>query len=169
MKQGEIRAAINLGKSFSGPEPTSGATPVSPNFTPTKDPNVVMGKYGVPITKEQFEFANKNGYAWKDFPAYADYVGGWARPISNPVSIHPYYRTYGGTPNISGGDIAILQAKYGDHPEIKKILTRNIAPNGETPMFGAADADIINSLILKEKNQAQMSSTPSGVMANNNK
>lgn len=157
MKPSEIQAAIKLGKSFSdSPTEKSGDAPVSPNFTPTKDPNVVIGKYGAPITYDEFVKANKNGYAWKDFSAYADYVGGWARP-NKPLAPPPppYYRAYGGGENINSGDVAILQTRYADEPMVQQILQRNIAKTGEIPMFGADDADAIKALILKEKNTAQ--------------
>lgn len=120
-----------------------------PNFTPTKDPNVMMGKYGVPITRAQFEHANNNGYAWKDLNSYADYVGGWAKPINNPISISPYYRSYGGQPNINGTDVAILASK--NDPKINEIITRNIAPVGQVPMYGSEDADTLRKLIANER------------------
>lgn len=129
----------------------------SPNYTPTPDPKVVIGKYGVPITEGDFINANKNGYAWKDFPAYADYVGGWARPIKNPTPISPYYRSYGGAPNINGGDIAILQSKYADMPHVQQILQRNIAPIGQIPMYSPEDSDAIRQMILQEKMAATKS------------
>lgn len=123
----------------------------SPNFTTTKDPNVRMGKYGVPITQAQFEFANKNGYAWKDLDAYADYVGSWAHPVTNrdEIPTHPYYRAYGGQPNINGVDVQILAAK--NDPKINIILNRNIAGKGEVPMFASDDADTIRKLIANER------------------
>lgn len=123
-----------------------------PNYTPTKNPNVVMGKYGVPITKAQFEHANANGYAWKDFNAYADYVGGWAKPINNPVQVAPVYRAYGGTPNISGADVAVLAAK--NDPQINQIIQKNIGKPGEVPMYAAEDADKVRALIQRERNAA---------------
>lgn len=126
-----------------------------PNYTPTKDPNVVMGKHGVPITMDDFKHANANGYGWVDFPSYAHYVGGWAKPITNPIPVHPVYRVYGGTPNISGGDVAILAAK--DNPQINTILQRNIAKEGEVPMYSAQDADTIRTLIQGERNAASAS------------
>lgn len=128
------------------------ATPDTPNYTLTKDPNVVIGKYGVPITKDQFIHANKNGYGWTDFDSYANYVGGWAKPIDNPIPISPYYRTYGGTPNINGVDVAILAAK--NDPNINKLIQSNIAPAGQTPMYGAETADTIRKLIANEKTQS---------------
>lgn len=136
----------------------------SPNYTPTSDPKVVMGKHGVPITYDEFVNANKNGYAWKDFPAYADYVGGWAKPIENPIPVAPYYRAYAQKDPIHGADIAVLMGKH--NPDINKILTRNIAPAGEVPMFGSADADMLRALITKEKVQAAASSDPNYGLAN---
>lgn len=134
--------------------------PPSKNYKATDDPNVVIGKYGVKITKAEFEHANQNGYAWKDFPAYADYVGGWARPITNPVSVSPYYRHYGNGQNISGADIAILQAKYSNDPQVQAILQRNIAKPGEVPMFSPQDGDAIKQLATKEKVMATDSNSP---------
>ena len=134
---------------------------VNPNYTATNDPDVVIGKHGAVITKKDFEQANKNGYAWKDFPAYADYVGGWARELpkqSTPPP--PYYRTYGGTPNIPTADIEILKAKYANDPKVSQILNRNIAKDGEVPLYGVSDADIIRDLITKEKVTAQASHSP---------
>ncbi len=134
----------------------------SQNYTKTKDPNVVIGKHGVPITRADFEHANKNGYSWKDFDAYADYVGGWAKPITNPTPVSPYYRAYGQQTNIPGADIAILQAKYADDPTVSKILNSNIAKPGEVPMYGATDADTIRQLVAREKLTAMGSHTPGG-------
>lgn len=125
------------------------------NYTTTDDPNVVVGKYGVPITKAEFEHANANGYAWKDFPSYADYIGGWAKPITNPVPIHPYYRHYGNGQNISGADVAIIQAKYNNDPKVQAVLNRNIAKPGEVPMFSPQDGDIIKQLATKERVTSQ--------------
>lgn len=122
------------------------------NFTTTKDPNVVIGKLGARITMDDFKHANANGYAWKDFPAYADWVGSWARGGGNTMPISPYYRAYGGTPNISGGDVAILAAK--NNPQINTILQRNIAKAGEVPMYGPEDADAIRALVQHERNAA---------------
>lgn len=129
------------------------------NYTDTKDPNVKMGKHGVPITRAEFEHANANGYAWKDFDAYADYTGAWAKPITNQTT-HPYYRTYGGTPNIPGSDVAILQAKYAEDPTVQKILNRNIARPDEVPMYGPDDADAIRALINREKVTSMDSNRP---------
>lgn len=139
----------------------------SPNYTKTKDPNVVIGKYGVPITMDDFKHANANGYAWKDLDAYADYVGGWSRPIApSQTTSPPYYRTYGGTPNIPTGDVELLKAKYADDPKIQTILNRNIAKPGEVPMFGVSDADLIHQLITKEKVTAQDSKNPNAALIN---
>jgi len=140
---------------------------VSPNYTPTADPKVVIGKHGATITYDEFLNANKNGYAWRDFPAYADYVGGWAQaaPREN-VPPPPYYRTGTGRPNIPTADIALLKARYYDDPKISEILNRNSAPKGEVPMFGADDGDIVRALIAKEKVQASASHDPNYGLAN---
>lgn len=54
----------------------------SPNFTKTNDPNVVMGKYGVPITMADYQrfIKDPKGFKFNDFYAYADWIGGWAHP-----------------------------------------------------------------------------------------
>lgn len=120
------------------------------NFTRTSDPNVVIGKHGAPITRAEFELANKNGQGWTDFDSYADYVGGWAHPINpDQVKTEPYYRTYAGK-NIPGSDIAIL--KMQNDPAINKILDRNIAGSNEVPQFGVEDSDTIRALIASAKN-----------------
>lgn len=139
----------------------------SPNYTKTKDPNMVIGKYGVPITMDQFKHANANGYGWVDFDSYANYVGGWARPITpSQTTPPPYYRTYGGTPNIATGDIELLKAKYADDPKVQTVLNRNIAKDGEVPMYGLSDADLIRQLITKEKVTAQDSKNPNAGLIN---
>lgn len=117
------------------------------NYTPTKDPNVVIGKYGVPITMDEFKAANKNGYSWKDFDSYADFVGGYAKKPGS-VKIFPYYRTYAGQ-NIPGSDIVLLMGQ-GD-PLINKILDRNVAGDGEIPQFSSEDSDILRAKIAQNK------------------
>jgi hypothetical protein len=128
------------------------------NFTETSDPNVVIGRHGARITRQDFETANKNGYAWKDFPAYADYIGSWAHPITEPTQFHPIYRAYAQKEPISGADIALLSAK--NDPSINAMIKRNIAPQGQVPMFGSQDADNIKALIASEKVTAINSNHP---------
>lgn len=143
----------------------TGDIPPSKNYTKTNDPNVVIGKYGVPITMDQFKHANANGYGWVDFDSYADYTGGWAKPISQQATPPPpYYRTYGGTPNLATGDVELLKAKYADDPKVQTILNRNIAPQGQVPMYGVSDADLIRQLITKEKVAAQDSKNPDAAL-----
>lgn len=132
----------------------------SPNYTKTADPKVVIGKFGAPITYDEFVQANKNGYAWNTFEDYADYVGGWARPIKDPVPLQPYYRVYASKDNIPTGDIELLRAKYSDEPKVQQILARNVAPKGEVAMFGVDDGDVIRALIAKEKVLASSSKDP---------
>lgn len=141
-------------------------TDLSPNYTVTKDPNVVMGKHGVQITYDDFVNANKNGYAWKDFPAYADYVGAWAKPISNQENPPPYYRVYGGQPNIPAADVDLIRAKYSDNPQVQQALGRNIAKPGELPQFANTDADMIRQLIVNEKVRASSSHDPNYGLSN---
>jgi len=148
---------------MAGFHPNSGT---SPNYTPTDDPKVVTGKYGVPITYDQFLNANQNGFAWKDFHSFADYVGGWAHPVKDPVSISPYYRHYGNGQNINGGDIALIQAKYQNDPQVQAIIKRSSSTPGEVPQFGADDGDVIKSLIAKEKVTAKDSGNPDSGLYN---
>lgn len=116
----------------------------SPNYTDTQDPNVKIGKHGVKITQEDFENANKNGYAWKDLNAYADWLGGWAKKLPTFKKDYPYYRTY---PNgkLSATDMALLEAK--DDPKINAILQRNIAGEGQIPQYGENDSDYLKSAV----------------------
>lgn len=132
-------------------------TPPDKNYTTTADPNVVIGKHGARITRADFEHANKNGYAWKDFDAYANYVGSWAKPIVD-TQYAPMYRAYAQKEPINGIDIRMLAAK--NDPKINAILQRNIAKPGEVPMFGADDSDVIKGLIAAEKVNSQNSGHP---------
>ncbi len=139
----------------------------SPNYTPTPDPKVVIGKHGATITYDDFVNANKNGYAWKDFPAYADYVGGWAKPLpKESVPPPPYYRHYPAGPNIPTAAIELLKARYADDPKVGQLLQRNAAKPGEVPMYGPDDGDVIKALIAKEQVQAQASHDPNYGLAN---
>jgi len=134
--------------------------PISPNYTKTNDPDVVIGKHGARITRQEFEQANKNGYAWKDFDAYADYVGGWAHPLTNPIVFHQYYGHYGNGQNIPGLDVAIIQAKYQNDPRVQDILKRAVSRPGEVPVFGPDDGDYVKALIAREKVMSQASNDP---------
>lgn len=121
----------------------------SPNFTYTKDPNVVIGKNGVKITTADMADADKNGMNWKgNFGEFAHWLGGFAHKPVDYGSVSPYYRTY---PNgkINGADIAILKSK-GD-PKIDAVLSRNIAGPGEVPMYGPDDSDAIKGLVAAHK------------------
>jgi hypothetical protein len=123
----------------------------SMNYKMTADPNVVIGKYGVRISKDDMEKFNKDGMKWSNFPEFANWLGGWAH---NPVDYDAepqYYRTYPNG-NLAGSDIAVLRAK-GD-PKINAILGRNIAKPGEVPMFGPEDSDMLKQLIANHKNPA---------------
>lgn len=113
----------------------------SPNFNFTKDPNVNIGKYGQPITKQDMDKANKLGMAWGNFNEFSHWFGGSRDPFAG---VSPVYRTY---PNgqIKGGDIAMLKAK--EDPKIDEIINRNIAKPGEVPMFGPEDSDLLKKLI----------------------
>jgi hypothetical protein len=129
------------------PSMAEGGKVAQKNYSATDDPNVYLGKNGVKITRQEFNNANKNGFAWNSFEDYADYVGGWAHNGSD-FNISPYYRTYGGN-NISGADIALLHAQ--NDPAINQILQRNIARPGEVPMYSQDDSDAINKLIARNK------------------
>lgn len=127
-------------------KPISPTNP-SPNFTYTKDPKVVIGKYGLKITPDDMANANKNGMDWRDFGEFAHWYGGNRKAVDyNDVA--PYYRTY---PNgqIDGREIAILKAQ-GD-PKIDAILNRNLAKPGEVPLFGTDDSDHLKQLVAARK------------------
>lgn len=128
------------------------------NYYATSDPNVVIGKKGARITMDDFKHANANGYAWKDFDAYADYVGNWANPLPDQQAPQqPYYRVYGGQPNLNAMDVQLLKMKYQDDPKAMTVLNRNIAPAGDVHQYSSDDADIIKGLINQEKMAAQSS------------
>lgn len=120
----------------------------SPRYTKTKDPNTMIGRYGVKITKDDMDNANKNGMAWNNLDSFADWLGGWAHQVPDFKSVAPYYRTYP-TGKIDGGDVALLMAK--NDPSINKILQRNIAQDGDVPMFGADDSDLLKKIIQKQR------------------
>lgn len=128
----------DAGKAYSPSNP-------SPNFSYTKDPNVNIGKYGQPITKQDMDKANKLGMTWGNFNEFSHWFGGSRDPFAG---VSPVYRTY---PNgqIKGGDIALLRAKQD--PQIDAILSRNIAKPGEVPLFGPEDSDLLNKLIAAQK------------------
>lgn len=125
-----------------------GVQPVSTNYTNTPDPNVKIGKHGLRITKDDFENANKNGYAWKNLDAYADWLGGWAKKLPVVKAEHPYYRTYP-SGQISAGDMALLEAR--DDPKVNAILQRNIAGKNEIPQYGENDSDYLKAIIKGSK------------------
>ncbi len=125
--------------------------PTQPNYFPTKDPNVVIGRNGVTITKQQYDENQKSDLQFDSFHHYADWVGGWAHQNRPIPKISKYYRTYAGD-NIPGGDILQLYLKHD--PTIDKILDRNVAKPGEVPQFAPQDADAIRMLIAKN-NAAQ--------------
>lgn len=58
----------------------------SPNYTKTKDPNIYMGKFGVPITMDDYKKNLKSDLPFNSFDSYADWVGGWAKPIGGDSS-----------------------------------------------------------------------------------
>lgn len=117
-----------------------------PNFVPTKDPNVVIGKNGVMITRAQFDQNQKTDMPFTSFEHYADWVGGWAHNQRPIPQIHPYYRTYPAG-KISGGDIYQLYRK--NDPQINAILERQVQKPGEPPLFGTEDSDTLRQLIAK--------------------
>lgn len=117
-----------------------------PNYTPTKDPNVVIGRNGVTITKQQFEENQKSNMPFISFAHYADWIGGWAHQNRPIPTISKYYRTYAGD-NIPGSEILQLYLKHD--PQIDKILDRSATKPGEVPQFAPQDADIIRQLVAK--------------------
>jgi len=137
-------------------DPPTGTKPVpSPNYTNTKDPNVKIGKHGLRITKQDFENANKNGYAWENLDAYADWLGGWAKKLPVQKATYPYHRTYP-QGKIGAGDIALLEAK--DDPQVNAILQRNIAGKNEIPLYGAEDSDYLRAMINTVRPNPDMAS-----------
>lgn len=126
-----------------------GAPSTSPNYKKTDDPNVVIGKHGVKITKADMDKANKSGMAWMSFDSYADWYGGWAKKVPDQ-NTHPYYRTYP-SGKIDAGDMELLMAK--DDPAINDILKRNLVGAGEVPLFGENDSDMLRVKLNELKKQ----------------
>ena len=122
-----------------------------PNYTPTKDPNVVIGKNGFVITRAQYDQNQKSDMPFTSFEHYADWIGGWAHPVKPVPHISPYYRTYPAG-KISGGDILQLYRK--NDPQINAILDRQVQNPGDVPLYGPEDSDTIRALIAKN-NSAQ--------------
>jgi hypothetical protein len=50
-----------------------------PNYTKTENPDVYLGKYGIPIKRQEFDQSKKNNMDFSTFEDYADWVGGWAK------------------------------------------------------------------------------------------
>ena len=132
-------------------KPTKAETPVYENFTTTKDPDTVIGKYGLTITKNDMDNANKHGMAWESFPEFAEWLGGFAHQAPDWASVAPYYKHHGNSQNIQGSDIALLMAR--NDPKINEILARGTAPKGQVPEFGPEDGDRLKSYISYYKNQ----------------
>lgn len=62
---------------------TQDAPSNTPNYSKTNDPNVYMGKFGVPITRQEYEASLRepnNDIKFNTFEKYANWIGGWARP-----------------------------------------------------------------------------------------
>lgn len=66
------------------------------NYTPTQDPNVVMGKHGAIITRDQYLQSLKqpgNNMKFNSFEDYADWYGGWAskdgKPVTGTIPLQP--------------------------------------------------------------------------------
>lgn len=59
------------------------------NYSTTQDPNVVIGKHGATITRQQYEQSLKqegNNMKFKTFEDYADWVGGWANKEGKSIT-----------------------------------------------------------------------------------
>lgn len=52
---------------------------LKPSKTKAVSQDTIMTKSGIPVTKDEFETAKKNGLEFDSHQAYADYVNGWAR------------------------------------------------------------------------------------------
>lgn len=82
--------SLSVGKYKSVAAPAT--TDASPNYTKTADPDTYMGKHGAPIKRSEYEASlkdPKNNMKFNSFEGYADYVGGWARPVSQPGTTPP--------------------------------------------------------------------------------
>ena len=64
----------------------------TPNYTKTNDPDVYMGKHGVPIKRSEYQASLKqpgNNMKFNSFEDYADYTGKWAKPVNTPTGNTP--------------------------------------------------------------------------------
>lgn len=127
----KLKQAIAFGKSVA-----------QPTGIPLKD--------GTVLTPEMFATSAKNGLPFSNMQTMANYYNEWSRKIPATQQIFPYYRHYGSSQNINGGDMAILQAKYAHDPTVMAIINRNIAPKGELPMYSPDDGDTLKALAAKE-------------------
>jgi hypothetical protein len=111
---------------------------------PTSSGPIIL-KDGTPLTRDMFESSAKNGMPFTDMKSMADWMNGWVKKTKDMKPVHPYYRTYPeGT--ISGADILILRHKYGDDPNVNKLLDSATGTDNEVPMYGPDQADQIRKL-----------------------
>lgn len=69
-------------------------------------------------------------------------------PIANNGQVDlGYSRVYGSQNNIPNNNIEALKAQYRSDSSVMNILNRNIAPQGQVPMYGADDGDAIRRLL----------------------
>lgn len=78
-----------LKKATGGSTTGSGTGDPSPNYTKTSDPKVYMGKYGIPITYDDFLRNQKSDLPFTSFEAFADWLGGWAHKPGDITTVKP--------------------------------------------------------------------------------
>lgn len=90
-------------------------------------------------------------------PIAIDPTTGQPVPANGQVDLG-YSRVYGSQHNIPNNNIEALRAQYRNDPSVMNIINRNIAPQGEVPMYGADDGDAIRKLLGVYQAPQQMTS-----------
>lgn len=118
--------------------------------SPNPTPQPIKLKSGQMLTPDMFNQSAKNGMPFTSLQTMADWYNDWSKKVPANFNASPYYRVYGNSQPIHGGDMAILFAKYKDDPKVLQVLNRNIAKPGEVPMYSPQDGDTIKSLMSQK-------------------
>jgi len=126
-QQKQVLASIgNNGKNYiETPSKPENNPPL--NYKLTSDPNVVIGKHGAIITRQEYLASLKvpdNTLKFNTFEDYANWVGGWARGKNNNIETNPPSPA-----NIPNKDMSDKARGYSN---------TYYAPNPKTPDIPAA-------------------------------